>query len=137
MASRFINLTPATSVSKAAYMVARARASVIAPMPGRSAAECSRTSQGRRSRLPKSWYDAGDQLLGHVDVERLGDQGLHVVRDADAGGSPNDLVQERAVGDGVIGHRGAWRPQRRGGSQRLGDRFPAVLVQALQTVPSW
>jgi len=37
---------------------------------------------------PKSWYDAGDQLLGqthpHVDVERLGDQGLHVVRDADA-----------------------------------------------------
>jgi len=36
----------------------------------------------------------------------------------------------------VIGHGSAWRPQRRGGSQRLGDRFAAVLVQALQTVPS-
>ena len=44
----------------------------------------------RAGGLPKSWYDAGDQLLGqthpHVDIERLGDQGLHVARDADAGG---------------------------------------------------
>jgi hypothetical protein len=30
----------------------------------------------------------------YVDVERLGDQGLHMVREPDGGGSPNDLVQQ-------------------------------------------
>jgi hypothetical protein len=80
-------------------MVARARASVIAPMPGAllgvvlahlaGVGEVASRSPGATREISCS-----GRTHPHVDVERLGDQGLHMVRDADGGGSPNDLVQQ-------------------------------------------
>ena len=56
-----------------------------------------------------------------------------MLRHARPGGPVHDLVQERAHGHRVVGHRRPGRPQRRRPGQRGGDRRPAVLVETAQS----
>ena len=57
--------------------------------------------------------------------------------DAIAGtaGAPHDLVEQGAVGDGMVGHRRPRRPQRRGIGQRPGDGRAPVQVETGQSRP--
>jgi hypothetical protein len=49
-----------------------------------------------------------------------------------AGGAADDLIQQGAVGDRVVGHRRAGVPQRCRGGERLGDGFATMQVKTVQ-----